>query len=108
VRLNSHENSNEFYLNNFKNNTLDIEQWGNATTWDNGNIGNYWDKYIGIDNNDDGIGDTPYIINENNQDNYPLMEPVIIPEFPSSTILLIVLVLTLIAIIIRNKIGKED
>jgi hypothetical protein len=34
------------------------------------------------DSNDDGKGDTPYIIDENNRDNYPLMNPVVIPEFP--------------------------
>ena len=42
-------------------------------SWDNSTIGNYWDDYSGLDDNDDGIGDTPYIIDENNQDNYPLM-----------------------------------
>jgi len=44
--------------------------------------GNYWNDYAGVDvkstsNQDqpgsDGIGDTPYIIYENNKDNYPLM-----------------------------------
>jgi parallel beta-helix repeat protein len=44
--------------------------------------GNYWSDYAGLDvksgsNQDqpgsDGIGDTPYIIYENNKDNYPLM-----------------------------------
>ena len=44
--------------------------------------GNYWSDYVGLDvkngsNQDqpgsDGIGDTPYIIYENNRDNYPLM-----------------------------------
>lgn len=106
VRLNAHGNSNEFYLNNFKNNTLDIEQWGNATNWDNGTIGNYWDNYNGIDNNGDGIGDTPYIINDNNQDNYPLMNPVIIPEFPSWAILQLILTITMFIIVIRKQLHK--
>ena len=44
--------------------------------WDNGKEGNYWQNYNGTDANRDGIGDTPYIINENNTDNYPLMRPV--------------------------------
>lgn len=41
--------------------------------WDNGSVGNLWSDYTGSDSNDDNIGDTPYEIPENNQDNYPLM-----------------------------------
>jgi parallel beta-helix repeat protein len=44
-------------------------------TFDNGTIGNYWSNYNGTDNNGDGIGDIPYIIDENNRDNHPLMMP---------------------------------
>jgi len=44
-------------------------------TWDHGypSGGNYWSNYNGTDSDGDGIGDTPYIIDENNQDRYPLM-----------------------------------
>lgn len=45
-------------------------------TWDNGKQGNYWSDYNGKDENNDGIGDTPYIIDSLNQDRYPLMEPI--------------------------------
>ncbi|MFQ5621593.1 MAG: nitrous oxide reductase family maturation protein NosD [Candidatus Nanoarchaeia archaeon] len=55
-------------------------------TWDDGypSGGNYWSDYTGVDekrgpkqnqHGSDGIGDTSYLIDENNQDNYPLMEP---------------------------------
>jgi parallel beta-helix repeat protein len=44
-------------------------------TWDDGERGNYWSDYQGIDSNNDGIGDTPYVIDVLNQDRYPLMEP---------------------------------
>jgi parallel beta-helix repeat protein len=47
--------------------------------WDNGSEGNYWNcetPYQGIDANGDGISEVPFVIDENNQDNYPLMEPV--------------------------------
>ena len=37
--------------------------------------GNYWDDYIGVDENHDGIGDTPYHIQEQGMDAYPLMSP---------------------------------
>ena len=50
-------------------------------SWDNGIIGNYWDDYYGLDEYADGIGDTPYIIDENNQDNYPLMT--LVETYPS-------------------------
>jgi hypothetical protein len=46
--------------------------------------GNYWSSYNGTDvysgpyqneTGSDGIGDTSYIINENNRDNYPFVRP---------------------------------
>jgi parallel beta-helix repeat protein len=44
--------------------------------WDKDNQGNYWDDYNGQDNNNDGIGDTPYeISNGKNFDYYPLINP---------------------------------
>jgi len=65
---------NFIYHNNFinnKNQTLMTESFNN--TWNNSLEGNYWSIYEGKDENQDGIGDTPYIIDGNNQDNYPLM-----------------------------------
>jgi nitrous oxidase accessory protein NosD len=56
---------------------------GNGTDvvlWDNGKVGNYWSDYKSkypnaseVDGS--GIGDTPYMIDENNKDHYPLMLP---------------------------------
>ena len=54
--------------------------------WDDGypSGGNYWSDYTGVDlysgpfqneTGSDGIGDTPYIIDANNIDWYPLMKP---------------------------------
>jgi parallel beta-helix repeat protein len=66
--------NNLIYHNNFINNqnqTEMLESFNN--TWDNSLEGNYWSNYNGTDTNQDGIGDTPYLIDVNNQDNYPLM-----------------------------------
>ena len=52
--------------------------------WDDGypSGGNYWSSYVGVDLyhgplqnilGGDGIGDTPYAMNENNTDHYPIM-----------------------------------
>ncbi len=47
-----------------------------SNKWDNGAIGNYWDDYTGIDENDDGIGDTPYNIagTAGSKDRFPIWE----------------------------------
>ncbi len=39
-------------------------------------LGNYWADYNETDENNDGIGDQPVILNEKNIDYYPLMSPV--------------------------------
>ena len=49
---------------------------GYADIWDDGypSGGNYWSDYTGMDADGDGIGDTAYVIDEYNRDNYPLMD----------------------------------
>lgn len=56
--------------------------------FDNGEEGNYWSDYNGTDADSNGIGDTPYVIDEVRQDNYPLMEPFVISgfQFPDNTV----------------------
>jgi len=67
--------NNKIYHNNFVNNTGQVHSEGSVNTWDDGypSGGNYWSDYTGKDRDGDGIGDSPYVIDENNQDNYPLM-----------------------------------
>jgi parallel beta-helix repeat protein len=67
---------NYLYHNNFKNNRYNAYDDG-TNVWDDGlpSGGNYWDDYEGVDENKDGIGDTPYLIlNGFNKDRYPLMD----------------------------------
>jgi parallel beta-helix repeat protein len=79
--------SNMIYHNNFINNLQRTYAYhAGQNEWDDGypSSGNYWSDYNGIDlyrspyqneTGSDGIGDTPYTIDSNNQDNYPLMGP---------------------------------
>lgn len=74
-----------FCSNNFLNNTEQVRSDDSPNAWDNGVEGNYWGNYNGTDfysglskneTGSDGIGDSPYFIDVNNQDNYPLIGPV--------------------------------
>ena len=83
--------NNTFYHNNFINNSRGVGwNWdlnGTKNSWDTGKEGNYWDDertsathrawndYNVTDDNKDGINDTPYVINDDNVDRYPLMFP---------------------------------
>jgi len=100
----------------YHNNLISNGQQANTTTpgygnaWDNGypSGGNYWsgftdaDQYSGTYQNEtgsDGIWDHPYVVDENNIDNYPL-----IPEFPSFLILpLCMATATLVVILCKRK-----
>ena len=93
--------------NNFVNNSLhvDVGEDSNNIIWDNGEEGNYWSNYTGTDDNGDGIGDSPYIIDESNQDNYPLVN--VIPEFPSWTILPLLITTILLILIYKKRLPKR-
>jgi parallel beta-helix repeat protein len=65
---------NGVYHNNFVANAENVYLLSDTnTTWAHGNQGNYWDDYTGKDTNNDGIGDTPYVIDAANNDSCPLM-----------------------------------
>jgi parallel beta-helix repeat protein len=78
--------SNSIFHNNFVGNRVlaTVDPLGDVVSWDDGypSGGNYWSNYSGIDfcsgpyqnvTGSDGIGDTPYVIDANNTDRYPLM-----------------------------------
>jgi len=96
---------NVIYHNNFVNNTNHVETDDSNDIWDNAEEGNYWDNYTGLDSDGDGIGDTPYVIDDNTQDNYPFVN--IIPEFPSWVLLPLLLIATLVAIICKKRLNKN-
>lgn len=65
---------NIIYHNNFVNNQNQMTiKNSNGSTFVLDGEGNYWSDYDGLDANYDGIGDTAYMIDDNNTDNYPLM-----------------------------------
>ena len=75
--------ANQFYHNNFENNSRNA--FGNSSflvqSWDNGypSGGNYWSDYQtkypnAVEKDSSGIANTPYLINSNNTDNYPLIK----------------------------------
>jgi len=102
--------NNKLDHNNFINNTNQVYSAYSANILDDGypSGGNYWSDYNGTDANHDGIGDTPYIIDVNNTDHYPLMTQYIIPEFPTLLIPTVFMIATLLAVIIyRRKTDKR-
>ena len=66
--------NNTVFHNSFLNNTWrSVSSINSINSWDNSIEGNYWSDYKGADDDHDAIGNTPYVINENNQDNHPIM-----------------------------------
>jgi parallel beta-helix repeat protein len=136
MRIWDFSSNNMIYENNLMNNTsqisiitrgeFELRYTPIPNSWDNGTVGNYWSDYLTkypnateIDNS--GIGDTPYLIDENNIDNHPLMKPVEIPELhdgtgetePFPTLLVIAVTVTIVtvvavAVIYRRKLSKSN
>ncbi|RLF94395.1 hypothetical protein DRN52_05185, partial [Thermococci archaeon] len=83
----NHSNNNIIYLNDFISNTDNVESYESTNVWNSTEkivytykgsefenyMGNYWDDYTGSDSNGDGIGDSSYQI-DRDEDYYPLME----------------------------------
>jgi parallel beta-helix repeat protein len=72
--------NNNIYHNKFANNRGDASNLDSTNIWDNGypSGGNHWSDYEqkysnAQELNGSGIWDTPYVLDDNNKDNYPLI-----------------------------------
>jgi len=101
---------NTIYHNFFTNNQNNVDLViTTVNVWDSGypSGGNYWSDYTDVDQfsgqyqnqtGSDGIWDHPYVIDENNIDNYP-----VVPEFPSFLVLSSFMIATLLAVIVYRR-----
>ncbi|MHA2088477.1 MAG: hypothetical protein ACW972_09385, partial [Promethearchaeota archaeon] len=81
--------NNTFYRNSFISNVIHAIDNGTANLWNNTMIGNYWDTYIGMDLNNDHIGDTPFNVSgaANATDSLPIVDhspPIITINAPTA------------------------
>ena len=105
------------YSNNFSRNNIGRLVWSIAFVVPPGENyfdGNYWGEYEGVDDNGDGFGDTPFTVywvdygdrNLTFYDNNPLIKPIVIPEFPSWTLLAMLVIVIMIAVVYRRRLTK--
>jgi len=95
---------NRIFYNNMIENTQQVDLIGSYQNyWDNGAEGNFWsdfpERYPNASEIDgSGIWDTPYIIDEDNQDNYPL-----VPEFQIPIIILLFILVPLLITLLHPR-----
>jgi nitrous oxidase accessory protein NosD len=92
---------NAYVEHNFPYNPTHVSNGTDMVSWDNGKTGNYWSDYLSkypnaseVDSS--GIENTPYVIDANNTDYYPLVKQVNI--FATTPTLLSTLLIAAIAI----------
>ncbi|HDM67374.1 MAG TPA: PKD domain-containing protein, partial [Thermoplasmatales archaeon] len=72
IYITSTSNGNILYLNDFSDNILGNAYDRGENSWSYQSKGNYWSDYNGYDKDKNGIGDTPYLIDDDSIDYYPL------------------------------------
>jgi len=73
IWIDTDSENNLIYRNNLINNGIQAFDYNLTNRWDDGVEGNYWSDYTGVDSDYDGIGNSPYVIYQDIQDNRPLM-----------------------------------
>lgn len=94
---------NTIFGNDILNNTEQTHLFNSTNAWSKNGTGNHWSDYTGIDANHDLIGDTPYIIDSDNVDNFPLMSGMVIPESFSCFSLLLLMIPSFVAIVFLKR-----
>jgi len=114
--IHSSNSNNNLIYNNYFNNSNNVYSYNSVNIWNvtkqegvnllGGNYlgGNYWSDYSGTDEDNDGLGDQPYIIDPNNVDWHPIVVNAVVTPIPElSTIQLILATIVIVAIIIARK-----
>ena len=70
-----YSSNNTIFHNNISDDARTLASVNSTNHLDKGLEGNYWSNYEGTDQDHDGIGNSPYAVDTNNTDHYPLMAP---------------------------------
>jgi len=111
---------NSIHHNIFVDNTEQVRSKNSTNAWDAGypSGGNYWSDYSGVDLyhgssqniiGGDGLGDTPYFIDVDNRDRYPLVEVSTQPSWWLAflTVAVVIALEATIILVIRKRRSKE-
>jgi parallel beta-helix repeat protein len=109
IYIESGSSNNTFVFNDFTDNFNQVgTQNGSTNFWDDSLMGNYWSDYqtrypqaVGLLPWHTWL--TPYVIDANNTDHHPLMDPAAVPEFTQSIIVFLFMGATLVASVVYKK-----
>jgi parallel beta-helix repeat protein len=99
----THVGGNTVFRNDITGNARQTDCINSTNAWDKDGMGNYWSDCNSTDADSDGIGDNPYQVDLNNTDHYPLMQAIVVPEFPPNVFLLLLSALTLAVVFLLRR-----